>query len=70
MDVLIKSRDGCIFCERAKGMLQALNVVYREEYQPSGAVPQIYINGSEIGGFDQLQELVFDEDRWNEVMGE
>ena len=63
--VLIKSRDNCQFCEDAKGFLNGMEIPFKEEYQPVGKVPQIFINGSHIGGYDDLVKLSMS-NKWTE----
>jgi len=58
VQVLIKSRDNCSFCEDAKGFLTGMEIPYKEEYQPTGRVPQIFINGNNIGGYEDLVKLL------------
>ena len=67
-DVAIFSREGCPFCVRAKGLLEDAGLEYEElvlnrDYtdQTLRAVskgityPQIFINGQQIGGSDDLE---------------
>ena len=56
-NVVIKSRDDCKFCYDAKGFLTGMEVSYTEEYQPEGAVPQIYIDGRLVGGYSDLIDM-------------
>jgi glutaredoxin 3 len=66
-DVLVYTTDHCPFCIRAKALLDARGVVYREinlERDPDGrrelvektgmmTFPQVIIEGEVIGGFQE-----------------
>jgi len=67
--VAILTREGCGFCTRAKQLLKDLGYDYAEvslgnaersrivgAITGAGTVPQIFINGSRIGGLDELQK--------------
>ncbi len=70
-DVIIYSTANCPYCQRAKMLLEAKGVVYDEvrvdldparleemiERSKRRSVPQIFIHGKSIGGFDELREL-------------
>ncbi|HVV69568.1 MAG TPA: glutaredoxin 3 [Gammaproteobacteria bacterium] len=71
-EVIIYSKANCPYCDRAKQLLSAKNVTWHEiridlnpEFQQemitlSGGrrtVPQIFINGQPIGGFDDMAAL-------------
>lgn len=71
-EVIIYSKANCPYCDRAKQLLSAKNVAWREiriDLSPefveemitrSGGrrtVPQIFINGQPIGGFDDMAAL-------------
>jgi glutathione-dependent peroxiredoxin len=66
--VAILTREGCGFCARAKLLLKELGYDYAEvslgnanrsrivgAITGQGTVPQIFVNGKHIGGFDELQ---------------
>ena len=66
--VAIFTRDGCSFCAKAKKLLNELGYDYSEVSLPNtnrsriigavtgkGTVPQIFVNGKHIGGFEELQ---------------
>ncbi len=69
--IVIYTTDYCPFCTRAKALLRSKNVEFeeidvtrderlREEVQSlSGrrTVPQIFIDGKSVGGFDDLRQL-------------
>lgn len=69
--IVIYTTDYCPFCTRAKALLRSKNVEFeeidvtrderlREEVQRlSGrrTVPQIFIDGKSVGGFDNLRQL-------------
>ena len=68
MKVVIWSKNGCTYCEKAKALLKAKEIAYEErnintswtreqllEAVPNArTVPQIFINNELIGGFDDL----------------
>ncbi len=71
-DVQIYVTDWCPYCVRAKGLLQRKGVAYTEhnvEHDPEKrawlveatggrrTVPQIFIDGTSIGGSDDLHAL-------------
>ena len=70
-DILIYSTDYNPYCDRAKALLQSKqlsfteinvehnDVLRKEMMEKSGrrTVPQIFIDGQSIGGFDDLAEL-------------
>ena len=66
--VAIFTRDGCGYCTRAKALLEKLGYEYAEVPLNHGGrtriigamtgrdtVPQVYINGKHIGGWDDLE---------------
>ncbi|HVP08172.1 MAG TPA: glutathione peroxidase [Burkholderiales bacterium] len=66
--VAILTREGCGYCARAKKLLQELGYDYAEISLPhknrsrivgaitgKGTVPQVFVNGRLIGGFEELQ---------------
>ena len=56
--VEIATLPGCPFSRRALRMLRTLGIPFRE-IQPNaeGSVPQLFIDGVAIGGYDALAEL-------------
>lgn len=71
-DVKIYVQNGCPFCIRALLLLESKNVHYTKINAPKGTkereeaialsggkttVPQIFINGRSIGGYDELNAL-------------
>lgn len=71
-DVVIYSSSFCPFCYRAKSLLKQKGATYREisvDMNPSArremtqkaggatSVPQIWINGTHVGGSDELAAL-------------
>lgn len=69
--VAIFTREGCPFCAKAKALLTEKGYNYAEIPLPhqtrsriigavanAGTVPQIYINGEHIGGFEALEAWV------------
>jgi glutaredoxin 3 len=70
--ITIYSKNDCIYCERAKRLLNEKNIAFREvlvdtsdectvsELQDRTGMktfPQIFIGNQVLGGFTQLQEL-------------
>ena len=70
-DVLLYTTNWCPFCRRAKTLLKEKGVQWKEldieadpvhrqamtEASGRNTVPQIFINGTHVGGFDDLFEL-------------
>jgi glutaredoxin 3 len=71
-EVLVYTTNYCPFCVKAKNLLQAKNINFKEIdvtgddqarlelVEKSGGrktVPQIFINGEAVGGFDDLNKL-------------
>jgi glutaredoxin 3 len=70
-EIEIYTQDWCPYCARAKHLLDAKGVAYREIEAPGGSperaesrqrsgqssVPQIFIDGRHIGGCDDLMAL-------------
>ena len=54
MQVKIYSRDDCKFCKDAKDFLTGMDISFEEETQPTGIVPQIYVDDKHIGGYQEL----------------
>jgi glutathione-dependent peroxiredoxin len=67
--VAILTREGCSFCARAKQLLKELGYDYAEvsldhrnrsrilgAIAGAGTVPQVFINGSRIGGWEELEK--------------
>ncbi len=72
MTVIIYSKTVCPYCDMAKNLLRMKGISYEEVMvdesveklqamlqlsQGRKTVPQIFINGQAIGGFDDLQRL-------------
>ena len=68
LDVTAFTREGCEFCARAKGMLGDAGIHYEElvlnrDYTEAtlravsgrSTVPQVFVNGSHIGGSEELE---------------
>ena len=70
MKVLIYTKDNCIWCERAKILLDSIKISYNEIdlsddterlkfYEKIGdnvkTVPQVFIDDKRIGGFQDLK---------------
>ena len=70
-DVLLYTTGWCPYCRRAKTLLKEKGVQWKEldidanpahrqamtEASGRDTVPQIFINGTHVGGFDDLAEL-------------
>lgn len=70
VDILIYTKDNCSYCVKAKSLLEARGLQYREVllgkdiliekfieiYPGVRTAPFIVIDGVKIGGFDKLQE--------------
>lgn len=67
--VVVYTTDWCGYCERAKGLLEARGIAYREVYVPRSpegrarlaevsptarTFPQIVVEGEPIGGYREL----------------
>jgi glutaredoxin 3 len=77
----IYSADYCGYCQRAKKLLESLDLKYNEhnledegvleDFRTLGedlnihTIPQIFINGTHVGGFDELNQLVQSGKLWN-----
>lgn len=69
--VVLYSKDYCSFCKRAKALLQSKSIAFEEIDVSSDArlqeevqrlsgrrtVPQVFIDGKSVGGFEELREL-------------
>ena len=42
-----------------------MEVSYTEEYQPYGTVPEIFVNGISIGGYEDLVSLSQTQSEWD-----
>lgn len=72
MKIIIYSKKGCIYCDMAKEVVlqkgldlevKELGVDYTvEEFNSlfpfAHTVPQIYLNGEHIGGYQDLKDLI------------
>lgn len=72
MNILIYSKENCRYCNEAKALLKSRDIDYvevkcsttenmthiRECYPEARTFPVIIIDGEWIGGFTQLNELV------------
>ncbi len=48
---------GCPYSARALRMLRTLSIPHRVQHSEQGPVPQVFIDGTRIGGYDALAEL-------------
>ena len=71
MEVEIYTKDKCVWCTRAKNLMNDFNISYlehdlsdederKEFYKKVGenvlTVPQVYIDGNRIGGYKELSD--------------
>ncbi|XP_045158695.2 uncharacterized protein LOC123524512 isoform X2 [Mercenaria mercenaria] len=82
--ILVYSILGCPNCMKAKNTLQELSVPYtvvslekypyaRQDLQMRAqkrTVPQIFFNAKHIGGYNDLQNLIKDQEKWTEALDE
>jgi glutaredoxin len=74
-NILVYSKNNCVYCDKAKLLLKNLGLNYNEKkfedfistealYEDIGknvrSMPQIKINGDLIGGYNQLVEYLHD----------
>ena len=72
MGIVIYTTDTCPYCDQAKNLLRRKNVMYQEHDVSNNptqrqalieksnglrTVPQIFIDGQHIGGYDALSKL-------------
>jgi glutaredoxin len=55
--VEIAVRPGCPYSARALRLLRTLTIPHRLIEPAAGSVPQVFIDGQLIGGYDALAEL-------------
>ena len=75
MEIIIYSKNNCVFCNKAKHLVKSLGLTYTEkkmeEYDSPQAMledigkqvrtmPQIKIDGKLVGGYNQLVEYFAD----------
>ena len=54
--VQLRTRTDCIWCQRAKELLNSYGIPYQEEYKPNGRVPEIeYFGEYLVGGYEELE---------------
>jgi glutaredoxin 3 len=77
MNIEIYSKDNCSFCTQAKNFFLQRGMEYvefkigstytveqfKQKFPTARTVPQIVIDGSHIGGYDQLQEWAVNYDK-------
>lgn len=66
-EVKVFTRSNCTFCDQAKELLSAEGIQYSEVYQAEGTVPQIYVDGNHVGGFQELMNTYLEESNWNSL---
>ena len=80
MEIIIYSKNNCVFCNKAKHLVKSLGRTYtekkREEFDSPQAMledigkqvrtmPQIKIDGKLVGGYNQLVEYFADQGKVN-----
>ena len=80
MEIVIYSKNNCVFCNKAKHLVKSLGLTYTEkkmeEYDSPQAMledigkqvrtmPQIKIDGKLVGGYNQLVEYFADQGKEN-----
>jgi glutaredoxin 3 len=80
MEILVFSKNNCVYCNKAKTLLNNLGLTYEEkkyeDYESVDALledigkkvrtmPQIKIDGKLIGGYNQLIEYFADKGKVN-----
>jgi len=81
MTITIYSKPNCVFCDKAKTMVKKLGLTYEEKmfgkdfnspeelYKAVGkqvrTMPQIQIDGTLIGGYNQLVEYFMEKGKVN-----
>jgi glutaredoxin len=73
LDVVVYSKPDCIFCDKAKALLQVKGIAYTEQIinvditvpelfeklgQEVKTVPQIVVDNTLIGGYTELTEYI------------
>ena len=77
MDVVVYSRDNCVFCDKAKALLQVKEIAYTEQivgidlsvaelFEKLGkevrTIPQIVVDNILIGGYNELTEYIVEKE--------
>lgn len=80
MEVVVYSRDNCVFCDKAKSLLQVKEIAYTEEivgidisvaelFEKLGkevrTIPQIVVDKSLIGGYNELTEYLAEKETYD-----
>ena len=80
MEIIIYSKNNCVFCNKAKHLVKTLGLTYTEkkmeEFDSPQAMledigkqvrtmPQIKIDGKLVGGYNQLVEYFADQGKVN-----
>jgi len=80
MEIIVYSKNNCVYCVKAKSLLKNLGLSYTEkkmeDFKSTEAMledigkqvrtmPQIKIDGKLIGGFNQLVEFFADQGKVN-----
>jgi thioredoxin reductase (NADPH) len=73
MQAIVWSKNNCLWCNRAKQLLEMKNVPYEDRNIDSGSwtkeqlfeaapgaksLPQVFVDNELIGGYDQLREFL------------
>ena len=76
LSIGLYTKDNCVYCIKAKELLKIKGLKYKEQkiecsqereqlkkkFPEARTYPIIVVNGEWIGGFDQLQELLREEE--------
>jgi glutaredoxin len=80
MEIIVYSKNNCVFCNKAKQMLKNLGLDYKEKKMEDfesvesmledigkkvRTMPQIKIDGKLVGGYNQLVEYFADQGKVN-----
>ncbi len=78
MDVVVYSRDNCVFCDKAKALLQVKEIAYTEQIvgvdlsvgdlfvklgKEVRAIPQIVVDNVLIGGYNELTAYIAEKEK-------
>lgn len=78
MEIVVYSRDNCVFCDKAKSLLQVKELAYTEQivgvdlsigdlFEKLGkevrTIPQIVVDNSLIGGYNELIEYIAEKEK-------
>lgn len=67
MNAQVYTKSGCIYCDKAKDLLEDMDIpymefpietyktVYLDDPEAKASSPQIFLDGQHIGGYDDLR---------------